>query len=367
MPNHNAANTPHAQEQEQSQGSMAERDHARRQRARDTVAETKLQVEWNGDEYVATEWDSAKHMELLDKLDSETGRGMTGQEAARQLTKALKDDPSWLDGLGERARLHDELGHGEERKRDRRRAFDIAMGVLPSKFKGPLPWLNVPNRPILRAIAAWAIELVETGDFAETARLAARLLKWNPNDNQGMRYIRGPAQLRAGQRRGAVRTLEKTAREDPGMRYELGLLRFEEGTFVDAITTLRRALIENPYIAETLLTGETAWPMPLWQGSNIAEYDGACDYANLWRSGWLSNPQAMHFLRWVQTHPRLMVERGQALEPREAALHETSRDEHRRLMDVATSRLKAIDEALSQEVLAEYQLRRNGSYQVPWI
>ena len=315
---------------------------------------TNLRIDWNGTEYIASPWDTDSHMALLEEIDADlNGARTTSREAAARVAKALEEDPGWIDGWLEHATLHDEMLEHETSQADRRRAFDIATAAIPRDCKGPLPWIHVPNRPILRAIGAWAIERAERGDYAESAKLAKRLLKLNPNDNQGMRLILGPALRRSGSTDAAMRALAKTAPEDPGMRYELGLLQFERTRYVEAVTTLRRAMIENPYIADTLLTGETALPMPLSMGSNTADYDGARSYADLWGERWTATGGALPFLRWVQTHPLLMAERGNALAAREGLLWEEPGRTRSRLIETARRKLDEIDDTLSDEVVAD--------------
>ena len=315
---------------------------------------TNLRIDWNGYEYAASPWDTDAHMALLDEIDAALdGALTTPREAAARLTKALKDDPAWIDGWLERATLHDDMFDNKASQTDRRRAFDIATAAIPADCMGPLPWGHVPNRPVLRAIAAWSVERAERQDYAEAAKLARRLLKLNPNDNQGMRLILGPALLRSGAPDAAMQSLQKTASEDPGMRHELALLQFERMTYVEAVTTLRRAMIENPYIADTLLTGRTALPMPLSQGSNTADYDGAKSYTDLWGERWTATGGALPFLRWVQTHPRLMAERAKALAPNERLLWEKRGPTRAELVKLARRKLDAVDDELSGELVAD--------------
>ena len=312
----------------------------------------KLEISWNGHEYAASPWDTDAHMAMLDEIDAElSSQRTTLREATSRITKALKADPYWIDGLLERANLHDEANNYSAAETDRRRAYDIACATVPADLAGELPWLHVPNRPLLRAMAAWAIAQVDDREYATAAAIADRLLKLNPNDNQGMRLVKGPALLRCGNTAAARKSLTETAEQDPGMRHELALLQFEEGDFVSAVTTLRRALVENPYIAETLLTGYPARPMPVRQTSNMEGRDGAADYSDHWREQWATSASALSFLRWVQTHPRLMRERGHCLEPAEGLLWETDPDARFNLINVRKARLEAIDDELSRELV----------------
>lgn len=52
------------------------------------------------------------------------------------------------------------------------------------------------NRPYLRGLANLALVLVEKKKWAEALAIHKQMLKLNPNDNQGVRYLIGPECLR---------------------------------------------------------------------------------------------------------------------------------------------------------------------------
>ena len=108
--------------------------------------------------------------------------------------------------------------------------------------------------------------------------LLRRLLRWNPNDNQGARFVLGPALLRAGKTQAAERQLVRTAADDPGMGYELALARIRREAWAEAATALRRADADNPYLAPALCGMEHPPGMALWLGSNVNEHIGAVTY-----------------------------------------------------------------------------------------
>lgn len=124
-----------------------------------------------------------------------------------------------------------------------------------------------------------------------------KLLPWNPNDNQGIRYVLGPTLLRAGRRRQSMKALAETAGENPAMRYETRAGAVEDEKYVDAATTLRHAGIENPYIAEHLTGTLFPEPMPLWLGSNLHDYERAYDDEEHWSKAGEENGEATDFLR----------------------------------------------------------------------
>lgn len=50
-------------------------------------------------------------------------------------------------------------------------------------------------------------------------------------------------------------------------------------------------------------------PLAIWHGSNLAEPDTAVAYAEHYEQLWRTTPDAVAFLRWLHTHPKVMRER----------------------------------------------------------
>ena len=325
-----------------------------------------LQVAWRIDSWMVFAPEAKKHRELQyeleDGLDNAT---LSHQDAITRLTEALTASPDWLEGLLLRAALHSELDEHADSARDYKRAYIRCMAVLPKNFKGPLPWSILDNRTFLRAVAAWGLELVGQQRYDDAIPVLRKLLEWNPNDNQGIRYVLGPTLLRAGRRRQSMKALAETAGENPAMRYELGLAQFEDEKYVDAATTLRHAGIENPYIAEHLTGTLFPEPMPLWLGSNLHDYEGAYDYEEHWSKRWEENGEATDFLRWLHTHPRVMAERAAALAPVEELLWEQDVPRRHALIEKRNAVRAGIDDALSKEIVVRRELHGHGT-DYPW-
>lgn len=77
-----------------------------------------------------------------------------------------------------RAHLHYEVGVG------------IAELSLPSGFDGVILWDSIYNRPYLRALHGKGLCLWRLGQFERALEVFERILAFNPNDNQGVRFIR---------------------------------------------------------------------------------------------------------------------------------------------------------------------------------
>ena len=58
----------------------------------------------------------------------------------------------------------------------------------PSTYEGPF-WLDLDSRPYLRALHGKGCCYWRLGRTAEARRVFARMLRLNPNDNQGARFL----------------------------------------------------------------------------------------------------------------------------------------------------------------------------------
>ena len=137
-----------------------------------------------------------------------------------------------------------------------------------------------------------------------------QLLQWNPNDNQGVRLIIGSEYLRAGDRAMAGKVLREHADEYPPYRYELGLLHLQKQKWAEAATSLRHGFVNNPYIPEILCGNPAPMPLRIWEGSNWQGAETAREYVGEYGELWRWTADALEFLRWLHTHPRVMAERA---------------------------------------------------------
>ncbi|MHB8874019.1 MAG: hypothetical protein ACYC8T_10070 [Myxococcaceae bacterium] len=66
--------------------------------------------------------------------------------------------------------------------------FRIGELSLPSGFDGALLWGCIYNRPFLRCLNGYALCLWRLGRLPEARQVFERILAFNPNDNQGVRF-----------------------------------------------------------------------------------------------------------------------------------------------------------------------------------
>lgn len=96
----------------------------------------------------------------------------------------------------------------------RRAALHFEVGVrigelsLPPELDPLLPWGQIFNRPFLRCLHGYGLCLWRLGELAGAQRAFERLLRFNPNDNQGARFwwqdvLKGWSWERAARRTGS--------------------------------------------------------------------------------------------------------------------------------------------------------------------
>ena len=137
--------------------------------------------------------ESAACSELIRELD-EQWQGYDDFTAAQQrsarqwVTRALMAQPGFLEGGLALASMQREDGP-EIALETATRYARKANALIPKGFKGGMPWSHVSNRFYHRLL--WLqLELNhELRDSAAAARIARRMLRLNPNDNIGVRYV----------------------------------------------------------------------------------------------------------------------------------------------------------------------------------
>ena len=108
--------------------------------------------------------------------------------AKKLLKKSLQLDSEFIDGYNGLAAVYED----EKNKKKAKEAAEIAFKLTSEKFsKWPeeMHWGDLDNRPYLRAICNKAIYFHEDGKLEDAEKLYRLILRLNPDDNQGVRYL----------------------------------------------------------------------------------------------------------------------------------------------------------------------------------
>lgn len=306
---------------------------------------------------------------VVDEFDALLERQRVSQLDEDRYFSALEDlvarYPWFIDG-------HAHLGNALFHRRDFERAleayergYSLGTDALPAGFEEFIEWRHFENRPFMRAALGVARCQVRLGRTTEGISMMEKMLTWNPDDDQGIRFVIGSEYLRTGQEDSA-RSFFETEAGYPPYRYEMALLLLRQGRHAEAATSLRLGFVENGYIAEILCGNPNPLPIGIWHDTGWAEPALAMKYVLDYGKLWHATPDAVAFLRWLHTHPKVMVERAGVLHWRETLLWEHDSARRISIMEREDAAWKCIDDRLSREIVAE-RTDGHGRAVLPWL
>jgi len=217
-------------------------------------------------------------------------------EAGRYFFKSIEIDPTYADGYNHLANIVWRKGDWKQAEGLYRKALESAEPEVKDIPKGVF-WGVLEARPYMRALCGLGLTLWKLGRLEEAVSIFKRMLKLNPNDNQGIRYLMGPIHHEMGDHRAACRWYERS-KDDPHCMYNYGLSLVQQDRMEKAARVLISAVFANPYIAPMLL-GAKLPRSDWWHGINWAEPECAEDYITEYANWWRSEDRPLTFLRAV--------------------------------------------------------------------
>ena len=234
-----------------------------------------------------------KALELLDRAQEARGRRQV--LLAREALKVWPDCAdayNFLAGLAadaEESRRLFALGVAAGERALGPRVFDEDAGYF---------WGLVETRPYMRARHGLADILVELKRFEEAAEHFGELLRLNPNDNQGVRYILVSLLIALNRDEEAEELADRYDEEGSALlAFPQALLAFrQEGDSLEARRCLKRALASNRFVPGLLLrTRELSAPSSAYYSPGYE--DEAALYLILSGDTWKNTPGALDWLR----------------------------------------------------------------------
>jgi len=212
--------------------------------------------------------------------------------AAECFEEAVDLDDMLADAYNGLARVAARRGDLETAEDHHQRAYELARETLGTEAPDAFHWWGqLETRPYMRAREGLAWVYWQTGRYDESIDEYEALLRRNPNDNQGVRYVLAPLYQLAGDLDGALKAYDRYAKDypddwgDPHHTFCWGLALFQDGRRKEALRRWREALFQNVYVAPLLL--DEALPDPdVWLGTNLATPDYAATYVNLYGELW---------------------------------------------------------------------------------
>ncbi len=182
--------------------------------------------------------------EAMDSGDFDSAR-----EAFRQALERAPASPEPHNYLGLIAL---EEGDNVAAEQEYAAARMLAAQALGPGFGSAHWWIDERTRPYLKATLGLALACSYQDRFPQAERHVAEILRLNPTDNLGCRYLLAELLLRRGDASGASRAFED-AEPAPGSHFSAALAKLAEGKPRDAALVLREAFFTNIYIPPLLI------------------------------------------------------------------------------------------------------------------
>ena len=126
----------------------------------------------------------------LDKaLDGIEHRRITSEQYVERLREIVDAYPNYIDGWAHYATIRFEMRNFTEAEVYADKAISIAEEVIPPRFKGRMIWGRLSNRPYHRALHVKLLCLIERGDEVGFETVKQKMLRLNPGDNLGVRFL----------------------------------------------------------------------------------------------------------------------------------------------------------------------------------
>jgi tetratricopeptide (TPR) repeat protein len=157
-------------------------------------------------------------------------------------------------------------------------------------------WGVLETRPYMRARLGLAQTLAELTRVDEAEQHYRALLRLNPNDNQGVRYLL-LAELAVGRRDDEALALLRQYEDDAAAewRFTWALVDFRQGRLKDADRRLADALDYNPAVPLMMAAGKDPFPMG-GPTVRLGGPDEAAGYAEAFGDAWRATPGALEWL-----------------------------------------------------------------------
>lgn len=218
---------------------------------------------------------------------------------AQKLAKTLiKEDPHFINGFLLLGDLEIEKGNTQQAIGFHKKAVEIGEKIIPPNFEGKIRWGFTENRPFLTALNSYAQDLLDQGKYEDALPYFEQLLAYNPEDNQGIRFLIGDLYFVADNTKQAETAYKKNL-DYPPYRYSYGLLQFSRGNFARAAKFFRKGIISNIYISDVLRGKLPIIDYQIWHASNFELPETAYAYLNVMSHKWVDFPKAFDLLNFL--------------------------------------------------------------------
>lgn len=225
-------------------------------------------------------------------------------EAEEMVRAVVEECPNHIDALhhlglflGEREEVADSYAYCQA-------AVSVGLQAIPDTFRWDsdrISWLELDNRPFLRAYHALAIHRMEQGAWHEAIVILKRLLAVNPNDNQGARHLLPKCWFEVRDTPAIIDHCQRYQGDSmPEILYSHALALAIAKKTKEARKVLQECVERLPLVAEELLNRQHPEPVREYPGSiTLGGEDQAWVYWKEYGRYWRKSKPAETLLREV--------------------------------------------------------------------
>ena len=231
----------------------------------------------------------------------EHGDLMTANRIARNVVSSC---PNHIDALHHLSLWAHESGDGIAAYAFCQAAVGIGLHAIPPDFswnRSRLLWLELRNRPFLRAYDNLALHRIDQKDWTEAIAILTRLLAVNPNDNQGCRYVLPYCCFETGDLPFVINHCHQNRHDSsPFIQYSHALAHVLANQMPEARAAMEHAVRTSPLVAKELIANDHPEPERVLPGTyTVGGNTEAWDYWNQSGKFWDRSETAMTLLKEI--------------------------------------------------------------------
>jgi tetratricopeptide (TPR) repeat protein len=175
--------------------------------------------------------------------------------AESEFKMIIKDDPEFIDAYNSLGWLEIDVKNFGNSLKHFSNAFRIGNTLIPKNFDGKIIWGVIDNRPFLRSLQGLGVTYIFINEFEKALFYLEKNLKYNPNDNQGIRSLAIHCYIALGEFNKVLK-LCKSFPDDALAETQFGMVlaNYKLAKYKEAEESLKDTLKWHPLVAEELIS-----------------------------------------------------------------------------------------------------------------
>ncbi len=250
----------------------------------------------DGEQHGHFDWGSSR-VELFESF-SEIDDYNNLEEAVLEYIAIIEEDPEFIEAYNSLGWLELEILNFGNALQCFDDGYQVGRKLIPKNFNGSIDWGFLENRPFLRAMQGIGMVYLEIGQRQKATNQFNHLLKYNPNDNQGVRALAIESLIAQGKFKEILK-INATYPNDilPEVMYGAVMANYYLGKEKEAKKALKDAIKLHPHVAKELTkTKHKKIESEIHGHVSIGGEDQAYEYWDRTRQYW-TNPQLLAFIK----------------------------------------------------------------------